>query len=169
MRQNLSLGVMALTTILLPGAGWAQSQTQTQAETQTQSQSSAQSLANAYRGMLVCEKLPNAADILHVPFDLAVRGDQVQFARPLFNLDGTRVLGSELGAGSVDADGKVHVTSTWDVGGTTIKGDYSGMLTASSGTLSGTQSWRGPEGDARSRTCQVALVPTANAQHSAAR
>jgi hypothetical protein len=119
--------------------------------------------------MLVCEKLPNATDILHVPIDLAVRGDQVQFARPLFNLDGTRVLGSELGAGSVDADGKVHVTSSWDVGGTPIKGDYSGMLTASSGTLSGTQSWRGPEGDARSRTCQVALVPTANAQHSAAR
>lgn len=167
MRQKLSLAAMMLTTMLFPGASLAQSPTQAQTQAGTPTQS--QSLANAYRGMLVCEKLPNAADILHVPFDLVVRGDQVQFARPLFNLDGTRVLGSELGAGSVEADGKVHVTSTWDVGGTTIKGDYSGMLTASSGTLSGTQSWRGPEGDARSRTCQIALVPTANAQHTAAR
>ncbi len=66
--------------------------------------------------------------ILHVPFDLAVRGNEVQFARPLFNLEGTRVLGSGLGAGTVDTGGKVQVTSTWDVRGMTVHGDYSGTL-----------------------------------------
>ena len=67
------------------------------------------SLATAYGGMIVCEKAPGAADILRVPLDLVIRGDDVQFARPLFNLDGTQVLGSELGAGSADASGKTHI------------------------------------------------------------
>jgi hypothetical protein len=46
--------------------------------------------SDAYRGMIVCEKAPGAADILRVPLDLAVRGN---------------------GSGSVD--GKVQMASTW--------------------------------------------------------
>jgi hypothetical protein len=127
------------------------------------------SLANAYRGMFVCEQAPGAADILHVPLDIAVRGSEVQFARPLLNLRGTRVLGSELGDGSVDASGKIHMTSTWEYSGITVRGDYSGTLTPGGGTLTGAQSWHGPDGIAHSRTCQAALVPAANAQHAAAK
>jgi hypothetical protein len=118
---------------------------------------------NAYRGMFVCEQIPGAVDILHVPIDLAVRGDNVQFARPLFNLQGTRVLGSELGAGTIDTAGKLHITSEWYVRGIAVQGDYSGTLNSGGGTLSGTQSWRGPEGTARSRACHVALVPAPKA------
>jgi hypothetical protein len=143
----------------------AQAQTQTPSPTPSQPQS----LANAYRGMFVCEKVPGSADILHVPLDIAIRGNQVASARPLFTLRGTRVLGSELGWGSVDGSGKVHITSTWDVRGITAHGDYSGTLTPRGGTLTGTQSWRGQGGEPRSRTCQAALVPAANAQHAAAR
>ncbi|HEY2531303.1 MAG TPA: hypothetical protein VGJ20_25800 [Xanthobacteraceae bacterium] len=142
------------------------------ADAQNESQSQTQSppsLANAYRGMFVCEQQRGSADVLHVPFDIAVRGSEVQFARPLFNLRGTRVLGSELGDGSVDPNGKVHVTSTWEYRGITVRGDYSGTLTPSGGTLTGTQSWRGPGDEVRSRTCQVAVVPAANAQHAAAK
>jgi hypothetical protein len=39
-------------------------------------------------------------DILRVPIDLAVEGNKVQFARPLFNLTSTRVVGSEMAAGT---------------------------------------------------------------------
>ena len=109
---------------------------------------------------------PGSADILHVPVDLVIHGDKVQYARPLFNLEGTRVTGSELGAGSYDTAGTVHVTSEWYVRGIAVRGDYSGTLTLSGGTLSGTQSWRGPEGDAHSRTCEVALVPAPHAKHA---
>jgi hypothetical protein len=123
-----------------------------------------QSGASTYRGTFVCEKSPGAADILHVPLDVAVRGDNVEFARPLFNLRGTRVLGSELGAGSIDPDGKVHLTSSWDVRGIVVHGDYSGTLKSSGGTLTGTQSWHDPAGEARSRTCQAALVPAPDSQ-----
>jgi hypothetical protein len=137
------------------------------AQTPSSAPAQPQSLANTYRGMFVCEKVPGSADILHVPLDLAIRGSQIESARPLFNLGGTRVLGSELGWGSVDDGGKVHITSTWDVRGIAVHGDYSGTLTPSGGTLTGTQSWRGQDGEPRSRTCQAALVPSANAQRVA--
>lgn len=155
-----ALAIIALAAVA--GAANAQDKSQKQAQTSLP-------LANAYRGMFVCEQQRGSADILHVPVDVAVRGSEVEFARPLFNLRGTRVLGSELGGGSADASGKVHLTSTWEYHGIIVHGDYSGTLTPSSGTLTGTQSWRGPGGEELSRTCQVALVPAANAQHAAAK
>jgi len=125
-----------------------------------------QNVVDAYRGMFVCEQIRGALDILHVPIDLAIRGDSVQFARPLFNLQGTRVVGSELGTGTIDSAGKVRITSDWYFRGIAVRGDYSGTLTPTGGTLSGTQSWRGPEGGAGSRTCEVALVPAPKAMHA---
>lgn len=130
-----------------------------QSEDQTRPPVQQQPLAHAYRGAFVCEKQPAAADILHVPADLVIRGDQVQFGRPMFNLRGTRVIGSELGSGSVDGQGAVNLASSWRFRGISIRGVYEGKLTASGGTLTGTQTWQGPDGVRRSRTCQIALVP----------
>jgi hypothetical protein len=154
-RRSSALVVVAFAAIPMTAAG-AQNESQGQRQ-------SPPPLANAYRGMFVCEQQRGSADILHVPFDIAVRGSEVQFARPLFNLRGTRVLGSELGYGSVDSSGETHLSSTWEYRGITVHGDYSGTLTPSGGTLTGTQSWRDPAGEARSRTCQAAVVPAANA------
>lgn len=132
------------------------------AATAAQAQGPAQAPEGAYRGMIVCEKIPIAADILHVPFDLIVHGANVEFARPVFNLNGSRVIGSELGSGSVDADGKIHVTATRVFLRQTVHSEYGGTLTANGGTLSGKQSWTGSMGDG-SRTCYVALVPAPKA------
>lgn len=118
---------------------------------------SAQTPDRAYRGMLLCEKMRASPDILHVPLDLIVRGNDVQFARPIFNFNGQRVLGSELGIGTVDGGGKVHLTSSWYFRGVIYSGDYTGMLHGGGGTMSGTQSWAGPNGGG-SRTCTAALV-----------
>jgi len=62
----------------------------------------AQSIEGTYRGTLVCEKMPASPDILNAPLDVSVRGNSVLFARPLFNWNGTRVVGSELGTGNTD-------------------------------------------------------------------
>jgi hypothetical protein len=155
-----ALAAAAFATLPVMGVARAQNESQNQPQ-------SPSSLADAYRGMFVCEQQRGGVDILHVPLDIVLRGNEIQFARPLFNLRGTRVLGSELGNGSVDASGKIHVTSNWEYGGITVDGDYSGTLTPNAGTLTGTQSWRDPSGQARSRTCQAALVPMPNA-HSVA-
>jgi hypothetical protein len=121
---------------------------------------SAQALQGKFRGMYVCERLPTTRDILRAPLDLVIDGGGVQFARPLFNLDGTRVVGSELGRGTINDDGKLHLTSEWSYLGNTAQGDYSGTLTSTGGTLTGTQTWKGADGAAPlSRSCTAALVP----------
>ena len=116
-------------------------------------------------GMYVCEKLPTTRNILRAPIDLVIKGDNVQFARPLFNLDGTRVVGSEMADGTINADGQLHLTSEWSLLGNIANGDYSGSLTKTGGTLTGKQTWTGPQGGPPIvRTCTVALVPAAATQ-----
>ena len=105
---------------------------------------SALAVEGKFRGTYVCEKLPTTRDILRAPLDLIIKGDNVQFARPLYNLNGTRVVGTELAAGTIDGDGRLHLTS--NLLGNTANGNYSGSLTKSGGTLTGTQTWTGPGG-----------------------
>jgi hypothetical protein len=119
----------------------------------------AQLVQGRFRGIYVCEKLPTTRDILRVPVDLEVKGDSVLFARPLFDL-GTRVVGNELATGSIDANGQLHLTSQWTYLGDTSDAEYSGMLTPTGGTLSGTQIWTRPgDGQPVRRTCTIAVVP----------
>jgi hypothetical protein len=155
MNTNLLSVTAIAATSLLPIVAGAQSAT------------SAQSLEGAYRGMFVCEKVQTSPDILRVPVDLKISNGNVQFARPVFNWNGQRVVGSELGSGTVDADGKLHLASDWTFRGITYRGDYNGTLTASGGTLSGTQSWSAPQVNG-SRTCTAAVVPAPKGQHAAA-
>jgi len=68
----------------------------------------AQTIEGKFRGMYVCEKLPTTRDILMAPIDLVIKGDNVNFARPLFNLDGTRVVGTEMATGTINSDGQLH-------------------------------------------------------------
>jgi hypothetical protein len=131
------------------------------ARAQNQSPNAASPTPIAFRGAIVCEQAFGAADVLRAPLDIVERGSEVQFARPLFNLDGTRVLGSELGEGAIDASGEVHMTSIWKLGAVAARGDYSGALAATGGTLTGRQSWPGPDGLMHSRACQLAVVPLA--------
>lgn len=163
MKRCVIVAFVALIAMsLCPVFATAQDQSQTQAQTLMPPSH----LADAYRGMIVCEKAPRAVDILRVPLDLVVRANEIQFARPLFNPRGTWVLGNELGSGSVDASGKVQMASTWEVGSVIGRGNYSGTLTPRGGTLSGTQSWRGSEDEARTRSCHIALVPAAHSQRA---
>jgi len=118
----------------------------------------AQSFDGTFRGSLVCEKMPATADMLSVPLDMNIRGNNVQFARPLFNLDGTRVIGSELGTGTIDPQGNLHLKSNWYRFGVTVDADYSGALTKTGGTFSGTQSWRDGKNNSGKRACTAALV-----------
>jgi hypothetical protein len=127
----------------------------------------AQSLDGPYRGMYVCEKMKISPDILRAPIDLVVSGTGVRFGRPLFNWNGMRVTGTELANGTIDG-GKIHLTSEWFARGFTFQGAYDGTLNPSGGTLTGTQSWRGPDGESGSRTCTAAIVAAPRAQRPVA-
>jgi hypothetical protein len=118
----------------------------------------AQSVEGIFRGTFVCEKMPAAPDILRAPLDMSIRGSNVQFARPLFNWNGTLVVGSELGTGTVDPEGKLQLTSSWYNSGMTFESEYNGALTKTGGTFSGTQSWRDGRNNSGKRACTAALV-----------
>jgi hypothetical protein len=127
----------------------------------------AQPAEGTFRGGYVCEKLPTTRDILRVPLDLVIDEGTAWFARPLFNLNGDRVLGSEMATGTVDQSGRIHLTSTWSYLGNIANAEYSGTITATGGTLTGTQIWTGPGGASPvRRTCTAALVPAANESRS---
>ncbi len=119
----------------------------------------AQVTKGPFRGVMVCEKMPYSPDILRVPLDLRIDDKAVQYARPIFNWNGARVLGSELGNGTLEADGKIRLAATWAIRGVDYRAEYNGTLTATGGTLSGTQSWRGGRGANGSRSCNIAVVP----------
>ena len=79
--------------------------------------------------------------IFRVPIDLVIRNGNVEFARPLLNWNATRVIGNEMASGTIDADGKVELTSTWYNSGAIFHAAYSGTLTPSGRTFIGTQTW----------------------------
>jgi len=110
--------------------------------------------------------MTRAPGILRIPIDLVIRNGNVEFARPLLNWNGTRVIGNEMASGTIDPDGKVHLTSTWYNGGLIFHADYSGTLTQSGGTFMGTQTWHSVRGLSGSRTCSAALVQLAATNQS---
>ncbi len=120
----------------------------------------ADGLDGTYRGMLVCEKLNTTQFMLRAPFDVIISGKTAIAARPVFNLKGTLVVGSEIATGTLADDGTIKLSSNWKAGGSSYQGSYGGVLTEKSGTLTGTQAWTMPEGQ-QTRTCTAALVRNA--------
>lgn len=118
----------------------------------------ADSFEGAYRGMIVCDKLKEASDILRAPFDMIVTGNTAIFARPVFNRRGTLVLGTELGTGNIDESGRVTLKSAWSLGKASYHGDYSGNIKGKTGTLAGTQAWKVPDSGEETRNCTVAFA-----------
>ena len=117
----------------------------------------ADSLDGAYRGMIVCEKLNTSRFMLRAPFDILIAGKTVVAARPIFNLQGTLVVGSEIATGTVGDDGTIKLASTWIGNGSTYQGNYGGTLSGKGGTLTGTQAWTMPEGH-QTRACTAAVI-----------
>jgi hypothetical protein len=127
---------------------------------------SEQSVTGPYRGTYVCQTKAGVPGIFRIPIDLVIRNGNVEFARPLLSRNATRVVGNEMASGTIDAAGKVHLTSTWYNGRAVFHADYSGTLTPSGGTFMGTQTWHGPAGISGSRTCAAALVQLAATNQS---
>jgi hypothetical protein len=115
------------------------------------------SVEGTYQGTLVCEQMPYAAGPLRAPLDISVTGNTAKFARPIFTLDGGRVVGSEVGSGSLDQDGTLHLVSNWVSNNTAFEAKYDGVITPKGGVLSGVQSWV-LGGEPHARPCFAAIV-----------
>jgi hypothetical protein len=153
-RSNLATASFVFTsTMAAIGAACAQSASPSAASEPTQATAS---LEGNYQGTLVCEQMPYAAGPLRAPLDINVSGNNAKFARPVFTLDGSRVIGSEIGGGTLDGD-KLHLVSSWVTSGAAAQANYEGTLTAKGGTLTGSQSWV-LGGEPHSRQCFAAVV-----------
>src|ERR1700679_3559027 len=84
----------------------------------------ADGLDGAYRGMIVCEKLNTSQFMLRAPFDVIISGKSAVAARPIFNIKGTLVVGSEIATGTVADDGTIKLSSNWKSGGSSYEGSY---------------------------------------------
>jgi hypothetical protein len=120
----------------------------------------AEGLDGTYRGTLVCDKLNTTQFMLRAPLDVIITGKTAIAARPVFNLKGTFVVGSEIASGTLADDGTIKLSSNWKAGGSSYQGSYSGVVTEKTATLTGTQAWTMPEGQ-QTRTCTAALVRNA--------
>jgi hypothetical protein len=127
---------------------------------------SGQAVTGPYRGAYVCQTKVGVPGMFHVPIDLVIRNGNVEFSRPLLDRNATRVVGNEMASGTIDAGGKIHLASTWYNGRAVFHAEYSGTLTPSGGTFTGTQTWHGPLGLSGSRTCTAALVQLAGSNQS---
>ena len=68
----------------------------------------AETFDGAYRGMIVCEKLNTSQFMLRAPFDIMITGKTAVAARPIFNRQGTFVVGNEIATGTVGDDGEIN-------------------------------------------------------------
>jgi hypothetical protein len=106
--------------------------------------------------------------MLRAPRELIIHGSQAVFARPIFNANGLPVVGSDLAFGTVESDGKLHLTATWENGRGGFTSHCSGALKPTGESLIGTEIWRAPDGLTQTRTCTAALVPVRDEKQAAA-
>ena len=150
-RSTLAIATLALTYGLGPASA------QSPAASSDPVRPPPQTLDGNYQGTLVCEQMPYAPGPLRAPLDINVTGNSARFARPVFSLDGSRVMGSEIGSGTLDSDGKLHLVSSWVTNGATAQATYDGVISVKGGTLTGAQSWV-LGGEPHMRQCFAAVV-----------
>lgn len=105
----------------------------------------AQGFDGEWTGTISCAKLLYTKGTLRAPMVMTVAKAQATYARNVFNADGSRIVGTEEGKGTIGADGKLTLTSTWRAAGDrpryTYMASYEGTMSAASATLRGMQVW----------------------------
>jgi hypothetical protein len=113
-----------------------------------------QSFDRAYKGSMECDQIPTSAGILRTTLTMTVRNGRVIASAPVFDIDGLHLITSAVAAGTLDAGGVFHLGYTISTRDAEFHGNYSGTLTATGGTLTGTQVWtQATGGESVTRTC----------------
>jgi hypothetical protein len=138
MARLIRLIAMAGSAIAAPTAGLAQPQ----------------SFDGVYRGSLECDQSPPGIENLHTPLAIVVRNGTVVASAPIFDVDGRQEISAAVATGTVDANGVVHLAHTAFTRDASFHGDYTGVLSATGATLTGTQVWTRTGGGGATRTCK---------------
>jgi hypothetical protein len=120
----------------------------------------AQGFEGKWLGEMSCAKLSFTKGQQKVPIEVVVSGSKATFARKVWNQDNSAVVGTEEGAGEVDAGGAIKLSSEWRSSAPnpryTFSASYAGNLKSGVGSLKGTQVWRFG-GNTENRACSIPL------------
>ncbi len=119
-------------------------------------------LDGKWKGEITCAKLSFTKGTLKVPMEMTVADGKATYSREVTNADGSRIVGTEEGAGTVAADGTISLAATWKSATEGARynytASYAGKLSSGQGKLSGTQVWTF-DGKTENRSCAIALKP----------
>lgn len=120
----------------------------------------AQAFDGKWTGTINCAKLSFTKGALKVPMDMTVSGADATYMRDVLNADGSRIVGTEEGTGTVAADGKISLAATWKSADErpryTYTASYAGVLSGKSATIKGAQVWSFDR-KTENRNCTIAL------------
>jgi hypothetical protein len=112
-----------------------------------------QSFDRAYKGSLECEPLPPGRGTLRTTLTITVRDRNVTAVLSIFDVDGLHEVPLAMAGGTVDAAGVLHLGHTVYTSDAEFRGNYTATLSATGGTLAGTQVWTRTSGGEVTRTC----------------
>jgi hypothetical protein len=108
-----------------------------------------------YRGTLVCEKLPFAADPSRLAIAVKLTGNEGPYERPVYMPGRGKLAGTETGTVKVDG-GKISLVGGWKGDKNSYEANYSGSFVRRSAKLAGTQKWT-HDGQSFTRNCSGAI------------
>ncbi len=113
-----------------------------------------------WTGTINCAKLSFTKGPFKVPMEMTVDKGAASYIRDVYNKDGTQVVGTEEGKGTIDG-GKLTLTGTWK---STLErprysytASYEGNVAGKAANLKGTQVWKSVDGKTENRACTIAL------------
>jgi hypothetical protein len=120
----------------------------------------AEGLDGKWTGTINCAKLSFTKGPFKVPMDMTVEKGAATYVRDVYNKDGTQVVGTEEGTGTIDG-GKLTLSATWkstqERPRYSYTASYSGTISATAANLKGAQVWKSVDGKTENRACTIAL------------
>jgi hypothetical protein len=113
-----------------------------------------------WTGTIRCAKLSFTKGPLKVPMDMTVEKGAATYSRDVLNADGSRIVGTEEGTGTIGADGKLTLKATWKSADEkpryTYTASYEGSFKGNAANLKGTQVWSFDR-KTENRACTITL------------
>jgi hypothetical protein len=117
------------------------------------------SLDGVYKGSMACERTTGGVATFHGTLAITVRdGRHVMAATPTFDAEGRKQLLLGWATGIVDPNGEFRVGFVAYMRDDTLHADYSGTISATGGTLTGTEVWTRATGEDVTRSCKGEFV-----------
>jgi len=111
---------------------------------------------DTYRGRLRCDAIPSLTVApVDVEFTMAVHGATATYRRPVLSWDGQQMVGTEIGTGTIGADGSVILQGGVSGRLGAFIARYTGRIAGTHLDLSGTESFTAPRQYERSCTITV--------------